>query len=294
MVGLSAALAACGAAGAGRGRVADETVAAGPSGRAREGREAAMDGGRCVPVFVAAGLPRRAEQLAREESLWPGLAARVAGGGRGEAGAGEVTLEVALAALEDVDEGRAAAAAFVLGRCALEDARVTEALRAAVASAPEPIVRIEAAMSLAVRGEAAQGQAALRALAEDPSPLAEGYVAASYLTQLGDPSGYPRVVATALGELAHYRLMAMRALPRFAAWRGERLGAVVVDPAAVVMSRAEDASALVRREVPLVLAGIGLDAAGRAVVERLAARDPDEDVRRIAAHVLAGAGEATP
>jgi len=254
-----------------------------------------MNADTCEPHISDAGLPRRDAMLERERSLYAEMVSRLGGESDRSRGATPSTPEHPLTAqrltqsLASSDTIVAAAAAFLVGRVRCVDAAADEALlsalRVVLTSDAEGAVRSEAAMSLVVRGEREVGQEALRAIARSTNPFDEGYNAAAYLTQLDDPSGWTAITRAASSELGHYRLMALRRAPLFTPWRGTQVGSEPVDPAALLRSRADDPSELVRRELPMLLEAVGIEDAERAVLEALSS-DPSTDVRRLATEVL--------
>ncbi|MFT7579570.1 MAG: HEAT repeat protein [Myxococcota bacterium] len=243
----------------------------------------------CEPHFDAAGLSHRQAMLERERTLYPEMVRRLGGVGRGRAPSTLVapTSETLRSALDQADPAVAAAAAFLMGRsrCATPTDDFVPDLTRVADGDGDGAVRAEAAMSLALLGQQAQSQRVLTALAASSNPFDEGYSAAAYLTQFGDPSGYPTIVSIAGHDLGHYRLMALRRAPLFKPWSGTSVGDVTVDPAGLLRAAATDSSEIVRREVPLLLQAVGVDAAEREVLEQLT-KDDSEDVRRLAQHVL--------
>ena len=97
---------------------------------------------------------------------------------------------------------------------------------------------MEAAFSLALRGERDPADAALSPHSRCRAPArAMGYLAAYYLAQMGDPAGYPALLAALRSPTAHTRLMAMRHLIAFAPYAGRQVGDAVVDLHTALVAR---------------------------------------------------------
>lgn len=230
-----------------------------------------------------------------EAGMLQGMARRVTaestdrGASRGEQQSERVvTVGALLTALRDDDMLRREAAAYVAGRCHAQDedadASLTAAVDSALADANDPVLRIELAMAAALRGVAAGGSA-LRTAARERDPFAEPHKAAAYLASLGDPSGWPAIVRTAQGGVAHYRLMAVRAVLQFEPFAGRTIEGEVVDPKGRAVAALEDEDALVRAEVPAVLERLAIDDL-EAVLRPVVNGDPSPEVKAAAAAVL--------
>jgi HEAT repeat protein len=141
-------------------------------------------------------------------------------------------------------------------------------------------------MSLALRGDQDAARQALTPLvADSSSATSEAYLAAFYLAQLGDPSGYPAMVRALHSKSEHTRLMAARHLIAFKPYEGQTVGDRRVDVRAELAERLKDPSVYVRREIPYLLA----EASVRDLKELLtpvAADDAEADVRQAAADVV--------
>lgn len=248
----------------------------------------------CAPNIVDAGLPHRSEQLLERESRsYPGMVDHLFLTGKGEAPRMPVlTTAVLHRALESKEPTFPYTAAFLIGRCRAEEARaetrLTEHLEKRLATPGASDVRIEAGMSLVLRGHLEQGREALLRALRSPEPLGDQYKAAFYLAQLGDDSGFPAMKTTLEGALSHYRLMAMRHLLAFAPYDGQRVAGQRIDIRQLLVDRLQDSDALVRREVPFYLEELGVPDL-KSLLEAVARSDPDQDVRTAAQLVLSRA-----
>jgi hypothetical protein len=255
--------------------------------------------GLCRPVIEDAGLPQRTPLLLeRERNLYPFMVARL-GGGRGSKGEDAPPAPFPLATLQAVlaarDGTTLPAAAWLAGRCAPDApagaAALTAALRDVVGARPVDRLGdlewayVEAAFSLALRGDRDAAHAALTPLIAPDASRGYGYLAAFYLAQLGDPAGYPALLAALRSPTAHTRLMALRHLIAFAPYDGQRVGAGVVDLRAALLARLRDHDPYVRVEAPYYLAEAGAPDLA-ALLEPVAAADPDEAVRAAAQSAL--------
>ncbi|MBV9280120.1 MAG: hypothetical protein JOZ41_08580, partial [Chloroflexi bacterium] len=215
----------------------------------------------CHADVAPAGLPHREDIiLKRERNLFSSRVDQLMGRGKGES---EKRAEsVPMKSLEDALAGRDAtvlpAAAFLAGRCKPDapegPQKLTALLRDLLDSLPADNLDImagayiEAAMSLALRGDQEVARQALTPLVTDgSSATSEAYLAAFYLAQLGDPSGYPAMVRALHSKSEHTRLMAARHLIAFKPYEGQTVGDRRVDVRAELAERLKDPSLYVRR-----------------------------------------------
>jgi hypothetical protein len=187
-------------------------------------------------------------------------------------------------------------AAFLAGRCQpdapeLQD-KLTALLHDLVDSLPVDDLEImdtayiEAAMSLALRGEPEAARRALMPLVTTyASTTPESYLAAFYLAQLGEPSGYPVMLEALRSENEHNRLMAVRRLIGFKPYDGQTVQGKAVDIRAELVERLGDPHPYVRVEVPYLLAEAGVEGL-RELLFPVAEGDTDADVRQAAREVL--------
>ncbi len=140
-------------------------------------------------------------------------------------------------------------------------------------------------MSLALRGDPESAHRLLMPLVADGADSSDGYLAAFYLAQLGDPSGYPTMLAALRSESDHTRLMAVRHLIAFKPYDGQTIQGKTVDIRAELIQRLKDHAPYVRVEVPYYLAEAGI-ADLPALLEPVARRDRSRDVREAARDIL--------
>lgn len=248
------------------------------------------EGTRCERHVVRAGLQHRTDVLlARERESFDAMVTRLFTLDKGEITPPPLTAEALERALVSDQPGRAYAAAFLIGRCRAKDPEVdtalTRRLEAIVDGPSDSDVAVEAAMSLALRGDVARGRRALRAMLTSPDPLGDPYKAAFYLAQMGDPSGYGALVETLHSDIPHYRLMALRHVIAFAPYEGQEVEGATVDVRQLLVDRLADPDEMVRREVPFYLQELQVDDL-RALLEPLAETDPSPSVRAAAQIVL--------
>jgi hypothetical protein len=259
--------------------------------------------GRCRPWIVDAGLPQRGDLiLQRERNLYPLTISRLLGRRQEldfDEAAGLLTMEMLESAFAGRQPAPLIAAAWLAGRCQPEDPRDQERLTALVgdflrsvpSGNPGVLARpaIEAAMSLALRGDPGAGRDALVALLETAPD--ESYLAAFYLAQLGDPSGYPAMLRALRHPNEHIRLMAARHLAAFKPFDGEVVSGVTVDVRSELLQRLRDHDAYVRIEMPYYLAEV--DAEGlEDLLRPVARKDRNKQVRQAARDVLKRVADA--
>ncbi len=247
----------------------------------------------CLPdLHAPGGAALTGPDLERSQSFLRGRA-QILTQGQVQIGGDEdaeivVTTRHILSQLGSDDLAKAEAAAYVAGRCraqdAAADARLTAALRETARSAPEAIVRIEAAMALVLRGEA-EGMDLLRELAKLETPFDEPYKAALYLAEAGDASAYPAFRKALVGPVVGQRLNGVRWLLGFLPFDGQRVGESTIDLRAELVARLDDDVMLVRREVPSQLVRLNPPDLAE-ILKGVAADDADESVRRVAQQAL--------
>jgi hypothetical protein len=231
----------------------------------------------CRPAIDAGGLPNRdGPLLARDERLWPhqarALSDGLATGGRGGVKKGgsvpAITVGQIEAGFESDDRRSVAAAAFLAGRSRTDDDDDRERFRTWAAAFVDRLdpsnlrtsagAYIEAAMSLALLGDGDRARTALQAVVTGARST-RGYLAAYYLAQLGDPSGWPAMVADLHSDSEHTRLMAVRHLLAFRAFDGTTVGDEIIDLRARFAEAANDSETYVTNEVPGLLEEAGLE-----------------------------------
>lgn len=255
--------------------------------------------GLCRPHIVDAGFPNRGQIiLRREEYLYPQAVGNLAGFGKGSPDdvSGGLTIEMLEDAFIDRDPLMLPEAAFLAGRCQPDEPesqeRLTELLHELLDSLPVDNLDImdeayiEAAMSLALRGEAEAAQQALIPLVTDyAASTMRSYLAAFYLAQLGDPSGYPSMLMALYSASEHTRLMAVRHLIAFKPFDKQTVQGKVVDIRSELVQRLKDSHSYVRQEVPYLLAEANVEDLAELLLP-VAETDSDMNVRQAARNVL--------
>jgi hypothetical protein len=255
----------------------------------------------CRPRVEDDGQPGRTPLvLARERGMFEPFVSQLLGRGKREptGAAAELTTELLEAGLRSGGATELVAAAFLAGRCDPGD----EASRAELGELlveladdldvePEDLDAdarplIEALFSLVLRGEGDEALPRLRALAADGGAgTTHDWLAAAYLAQLGEVSGWPAMLAAAGNVDAHTRLMATRHLAWFLPFDGQAVGGSTIDVRGQLLARLADADAYVAREVPALLAEAGVPDAV-ALLEDAAEHHDLEEVRHAAEDVL--------
>ena len=242
--------------------------------------------------------------LAHEEGLFRAYATLLTGGEADSEADDEPDSEAPLTmqALEDAfgdhdDVVAFNAACFLAGRCepdeAADSARLTS-LVADVVSSGDPsrlrsdaVAYVEAAMSMVLRGESDAGRTALSAVGSgNGADSMADWLAAGYLAELGDPSGYGLVVRLLENSDPLTRLQAARHIALFLPFDGKTVGGEVVDVLARLADRLDDdPGGLVSVEIPSLLVEISGDRV-RELLTRAAKEARHEDTRRAAARAL--------
>ncbi len=207
-----------------------------------------------------------------------------------------LTAEAITQAFMSTEPMRAYAAAYLTGRAKAGDATVdqslTQNLETLLTQSQEGAkpttandVLIEAAMSLALRGNPTQARQALLNLLHSPDPLGDQYKAAFYLAELGDPSGYPALLATLHSDIPHYRLMALRHALVFAQYDGQTVNGATINVLELLTARLHDPDPLVRSEAPFYLEELHPPNL-RELLQPIEQTDPSPEVRTAASIVL--------
>ncbi len=239
------------------------------------------------PRIEPSGFPARTELvLARERQLWPIHAARVGG-----ADPEDLTCDAVMTALTGQDMDALASGAWLVGRArvaggdpGLGSAAERRAKKLDRADDYEALAFLEAQMSLALADRSVRKRKAN--LSDFVRKIDSLYVqlAAYYLAQLGDPSGWPAMMGVARGRNEQGRIVAARNLVGFLPYDGQAVGGVTIDVVGALRAGLADTSAFVRREAPALIAEAA-GAGARPLIEALAASDDDE-VRAAAISVL--------
>jgi HEAT repeat protein len=255
----------------------------------------------CQPHITEAGFPQRTpEILNREKNIYPLMIDRLQGQGRrsekGPPAEKSLTMEMLEAAFDNRKDTSRPAAAFLAGRCQPEAPEDQEKLGVLLQNLLNSLpleklgVRsldyIEAAMSLALRGKKDTGREALLPLiGQYASKILEPYLAAFYLAQMGDPSGYPVMVDCLQSDNEHIRLMTARQLIGFKPYNGQTVGGKVVDIEGELVKLLKDPENYVNREIPYLLAEVKTKNLTK-ILQPVANSDEDTELRHAAQHVL--------
>lgn len=205
--------------------------------------------------------------LARERGVFPAMVARLRGGATRSPGTEDdpLTMDDLDAALVGRDATVLPAAAFVAGRCRPEqsgdDRRLGELVESILGSVdPQRLASmapayVESAMALALRGSPERGHDLLTPLvAPARRRSSRDWLAAYYLAQMGDPCGYPAVLASLASDNEYRRLMAARHLIAFVPYANQGVDGTIVDARAALMACVDDPDPHVSREAPGLLA----------------------------------------
>jgi len=251
----------------------------------------------CPPHIVAAGFPNRTQPiLQREQDMFPLLVERLLGLDKHEPDGSvdysqSLTMEMLEENLED-PKNPDSSAAFLAGRCQPTDppdqTKLTTLLRAAVDAQESPVDFgfVEASMSLALRGEPEIARRKLLPLVRGKaSVFGETSLAASYLAQLGDASGYPILLDALNNSNEHTRLMAVRQFLAFKPFDGQTIDGKTINIKAEIAGRFKDTEPIVRREIPGLLAEAGVTNL-KKLLQPVAQHDANEDVRAAAQDAL--------
>jgi hypothetical protein len=214
----------------------------------------------------------------------------------------DVTMDDLEAAFASGDVTSVHAASFLAGRCepeAAEDARALENLLGELLDSLDvedlgsrALTYVEAAMSLALRGEHQRAMAALTDVAHGGRGTMGDHLAAFYLAELGDPSGYPTLVTQLHADNGWSRLMAARHLVGFIPFDGQRVGDETIDVRARMVERFDDVDELVAVEIPGLLVETELVGV-EDTLARLAKEARHPAASRAAEHVLDDLRERT-
>ncbi len=244
----------------------------------------------CVVTVDDAGLPHRTPAMVERDRHAVRMHAHYLAGTSARGRRPDVPPFTAGQLLDALrGEGGTRDAAFLAGRCRApepdEDAALTEALRVAMRSHATPGVRVEAAMSLALRGsDREEARDALAAVAGG-AQIDDTWIAAGYGAQLGDVSGWPALLRALSPEvILAYRTAAAKRLVDFVALRGQACALDTIDPWSVLARLSRDPDAGLRQVIPNAL----LEAEhpdARALLTELSA-DNDSSVKLLANHTL--------
>jgi hypothetical protein len=237
------------------------------------------DASDCIRHIVDHGYAGRTRfVLEREGNLYGIYAASIAVSGESESesmlsepGPIEgVTFAQLKASFACDDVTRVAAAAFIAGRSRAKEPSVHSAIDQMLVefiNARQPgklgadaRAYVEASMAIVLRGDLEHGRVALTAVGRNggAGTMAD-YLAAFYLAQLGDSSGFLTIVSLLDGDDGFGRLMAARHLIGFMPYETKVVDELVVNVRARLLDRIDDRDELVAREIPALLAEAGYD-----------------------------------
>jgi hypothetical protein len=226
----------------------------------------------CQPHIVKAGLPYREEYiLERERKVFPQMVGALTNSRPTwtfDQAASHLTLELLDQAFASREVIPRIGAAFLAGRCLPADPadqpRLVELLQKLIKSIKpadfdvqgQPY--IEAAFSLALSGDLSASKKHLHKLLAAGDPFSDPYLAAYYLAQLGDPSGYPAMLESLQSEVEHTRMMASRYLLGFKPYDGQTVEGSVINLKAEFQKLRKDPSTYVKTDIPRLMKEAGL------------------------------------
>jgi hypothetical protein len=248
----------------------------------------------CHPNIVNAGLPQRAEViLQRERNMFPLIVSGLQGNRKGiPEGKVILTVEMLEEAFHSQDSLILSNVAFLAGRCQADMPGFLERMKFNLRNIINTLTVdemdtmvlpfIQAAMSLALLGEIELARRVLTPLVKEKSDIvSENYLAAFYLAQIGDPSGYPSILKTLSSNNEHYRLMAARQLIGFKPYQGQIINGTPVDIQNELIKRLKDKSVYVRLEAPHLLAEAGIENL-KEILLSISKNDKNKEVRQAA------------
>jgi HEAT repeat protein len=249
----------------------------------------------CQPNIVSAGLPMRSEViLAREKNIFPMIVAGLQGNRKGIPVNGiKLTVEILEQSFKSEDSLILSNAAFLAGRCHSNTTGFQDNVKKLLHQLISSISRssldimdstyIQAVMSLALLGEAEKAHRLLLEIIDEN--ITEGYLAAFYLAQLGDPSGYPLILKNLSSSNEHYRLMASRHLIGFKPYKNQIIQGKTIDIVRELLQRLKDKSTYVRQEIPHLLVEAGAENLKETLIE-ISKNDKNRNVRQAAIEEL--------
>jgi HEAT repeat protein len=207
-----------------------------------------------------------------------------------------LTAEVITQALISKEPMKPYIAAYLIGRVRSDDSATDQSLTQSLQTlltqsedgakpATANDVFIEAAMSLALRGNIERAHKALLNLLHSKTPLGDQYKAAFYLAELGDSSGYPALLSTLQSDIPHYRLMALRHALAFVQYDGQTVSGQIINVLQLLTDRLHDPDPMVRSEVPFYLEELHPPNL-RELLQPIRQNDPSPEVRAAASIVL--------
>lgn len=200
------------------------------------------------------------------------------------AGAGiELTVAGLIGALSNAGSHIRTGAAIILGR--RNEVSAIPHLKSLLVD-QDPVVRVEAAMSLTLMDDRSGLPILIEALDEDLLTGAPT-IAAGHLASLGDPRGYPVVLQALKADLAGIRLSAAVALKSFLYYHNKMINDNRLDLFVTLKETLNDPEPLVRRELLYKLAALDDPRASEHLLA-ISRSDSDEDVRQTAAQLLSG------
>lgn len=224
------------------------------------------------PDITQAGLPHREDYiLAREKNLFPqmvGALTRSRHEWNFEQAAASLTLPALEAGFASPETIPRIGAAFLAGRVLSPDppaqARLPELLNKLIKSIKrddydvdgQPFV--EAAFSLALLGDHATGEKLLKKFLKANEAFSPLYLAAYYLAQLGDPSGYPALLKCLHSHDEHTRMMASRYLLGFKPYDGQEVAGKVINLKEEYRKLLKDPGTYVKKDIPNLMKEAGL------------------------------------
>lgn len=213
-------------------------------------------------------------------------------------GTPELLDDQLIAVLSDETPLRAAAAAFVAGRCTTDDAEADAAIVAGVVALVAGVDTsqrlgrrarpyVEALMAMALLGRVDEARSRLEAIFAEPSRRSVAdHLAAGYLAQIGSPLGYPALLEDLHDrDSAQVREFAVDQLIAFLPYDGQRVGDATVDIRGELRKALRDKDSDVGVSAVAIIAGADIDNAD-ALLREASERPHPKDVRETAKAVL--------
>jgi HEAT repeat protein len=191
-----------------------------------------------------------------------------------------LTVEGIIEALQNPALDIRAGAAVIVGRSNMNQA-IPFLKRL---SGDDPLVQVEAAMSLALLQEGS-GIPALIDLLDGDILTGAPITAAGYLADLGDPRGFPVILKALNSEFTGNRLIAAVKIKYFLQYHNQMINGVKTDLFPIIKTALSDPDPKVRRELLYKLARLH-DPRSSFLLSAVSLSDTNEEVRHLARRLL--------